>query len=140
MFKRRRVQGFTDLGSVHVPPFPQHIVLTDRDDGTQWALSHQDDAGTPRVILTDTIPSTPDKYIYGANEGPIVATSAGRYRLLVRDGRLGYEDLGASPHCADRDQHRILTRKDKERTIYEIIEPADFSALDPELGYEDVTF
>lgn len=140
MRQRRRVRGYTDLGSVRVPPFPANLVFTDREDGSLWHLSHKDDSGTPRVTLNDSLP-TQDVITFEPYDGPVVATSGGRFRLFVRDGRLGYEDLGEDRGYADKDQMRLLTRKAFERTLYEIIEPSTFDNLTAlELGYEDVTF
>lgn len=79
---------------LHVPPIPPTIGLIDRATGKVWYLkvdtSALDPRGQVRFCLVDTI-SNPDQlgaHISDAWSGPFLS---GSYRLLVRNGRLGYE-------------------------------------------------
>lgn len=96
----RYVQGFMDMGSVFVPPIPTNFVMTDRQDGTLWHLTHNVDVfsvdGNGYISIKDVLPTTNDLTVYGAYEGPYlqerVITQGERiFRLLIRGGFLGYE-------------------------------------------------
>ena len=79
-----------------IPPLPQFTVLVDRDDGTEWAVSHtmDEDDGYVRVTLNDeallrgTLPQRVDAIYYPASEG---ANMGQGIRVFARGGRIGYE-------------------------------------------------
>ncbi len=134
MFKRAsRVWGYYDLGPVQIPPFPVRIILTDRDDGTLWVLTH--DADREHVVLSDVFPTDTLYTIYGPYDGPIVGTNP-RIQLLVRDGRLGYEQDDNPPWLNDRDQARVLSRRAANTTYTEIVVPSGWLYPDA-LAFED---
>lgn len=82
-----------------IPPLPQFTVFVDRDDGTEWVLSHaiDPDVGYVRVTLNDeglqrgTLRPRVDAIFYPADEG---ANMGQGIRVFVRGGRLGYEVVG----------------------------------------------
>lgn len=106
-----------------VPPLPYFIVLIDRDDGTEWVLSHTDDEGTTRVTLNDEglergpLPPRTD-YVkadwYGLGNG---------IRLFVRGGRLGYEVVDGDVKTP------VWTRKGVVRETYKIIVPSEWKRV-----------
>ncbi len=122
---------------IRIPPTPAFVVLTDRDDGTEWVLSHDstgeyvaiNDAGL--VKGGDARFNWQDIILYGPYDGPIVPSPsrnrhyelATKVRLLVRGGFLGYEEINPSQSYGEPTQARILTRRGLSRTIREIIVP-----------------
>ncbi len=107
-FGRRR--NFTKL---------RFIVLTDRDDGKLWGLIH--DETFEYCGIDDTVPvaGDTDTYVYPAYDGPSPPGAEGA-RLFVRGGRLGYEAVSTTDAEADRDQHRVITRRQLQRQGMEI--------------------
>lgn len=130
MTRRRRLQGYTDLGPVQVPPRPRYIIMTDRADGTKWLLTHNLVDGPDadgRIALSNTLPTTPDKVVYGAYEGPYVQESTHEQgspvlRLLVREGHLGYEEIG-SVETRSIDNAPAITRQLTGSVLREVIVP-----------------
>lgn len=78
-----------DLGGVRVPVRLPDLALTDRADGTVWALRN-DDSGYIKLVSD---PDPFDGYTYPAYDGPGIHLNEHEVRLLVRDGHLGYEPL-----------------------------------------------
>jgi hypothetical protein len=85
---RRQVMGYVDYGSAAIPPLPDGVVLTDRDDGTLWLVSHDMTVPDAMVTITDTWPTRLKVSIYPANEGPYIGPNA---MLFVRGGLLGID-------------------------------------------------
>lgn len=117
--ERRRVQGFTDLGGIFIPPRSATLVLTDRADGTEYALIHDStgnfiglDSAASRVNVASAI-------VFGAFFGPILSADP-TVRLLVRDGALGYEVTPLDQSVRDLDGGRVLSRRGNESRILEI--------------------
>lgn len=141
--ERRQVQGYTDLGRIRIPPLPPYIIMTDRDTGTLWLLSwnlttaSQDGKGY--VSITDVIPSTPDKLVYGPYDGPYVqeqnaAQGSPVIRLLIRGSRLGYE-MVSTQSLASIDNQPVLTRQGLVFSFREIIVPATWKQEKDTLGW-----
>ena len=115
----RRVKGFTDLGSIRIPPIAATLVLTDRATGTEYALIH-DSAGD--FIGLDDAASRVDvasAVVFSAFQGPILSADP-TVRLLVRNGFLGYEVTALATSVADLDGSRVLSRRGNQSTILEI--------------------
>lgn len=150
-FERRRVQGYIDMGKVRVPPLPQYMVMTDRADGTLWLLSYNlTDLNPPadgfgRISITDVLPSTPDKLIFGPYEGPYVQEVTNEQgnpiiRLLIRDGHIGYEMPNFGPGVQSLDTARVLTRRGVANILREIVVPLAWRSAGDTLGWKVVDF
>lgn len=125
---RRRIAGYTDFGSIRIPPLPQRIYMTDRGDGTLWELTHNltdySSDGLGYISISDVIsPRNKDYTLYGPEEGPILPGDPQDLVLLIRDGYLGYELVLPPVWRGAREQARILTRKGVTRITREIITP-----------------
>lgn len=141
--QRRRVQGYTDLGRIRIPPLPQYTIMTDRADGTKWLLqwntTHFSIDGNGYISITTVLPSTPDKLIYGPYEGPFVqeqnaAQGNPVLRLLIRGGRLGYESL-QDQGVQSIDNPRVLTRRVGSNTLREVVVPLVWKYARQPLGW-----
>lgn len=79
---------------LRVPQIPMTVGLTDRDTGKVWYLkidpSQIDPLGNPRFVLVDTVARWDRVYVYAAFDGPQLGRGV---RLLMRGGRLGYEQV-----------------------------------------------
>jgi hypothetical protein len=135
--------SYLNMGRVRVPPLPQTIAFFDRGGvefaaGTKWHLIH-DETGTWVGITTDpppkASPATTD-YDSGSRSGPRPPTEP-RARLIVEDGRLGYDPEELRQGVTDKDQQRILTRVRFDRRTFEIVAPEGWRPGDT-LGYEEV--
>lgn len=106
--------------TMRIPPLPKFIILTDKDDGTEWLLTHSDDdvdgvdlhisindAGLSGVSTLES----PNVIRYPANEGPLVGHGL---RLFVRDGRLGLETTDTVGYAP------VFTRVGVERESHEL--------------------
>jgi hypothetical protein len=126
-----------------IPPRPRFVVLTDRDDGTLWVLSHDttgnyvaiNDRGLLRV--GDITTAYTDVTVYGPYDGPYLPGHP-ELRLLVRGGYLGFEKV--TP--AQVQQARILTRRGVSGTLREIVAPVGYTKFDAPgnagiIGWED---
>lgn len=125
-FKEPRVvNGFTDMGRPRIPPVPTGIVFTDRDDGTEYLLSHSGG--------TYTLTSVPGQFHgkpWGPYDGPTLTSPAGLLRLYVASGTLSYE-LAPEAMAGRRDQ-RILTRDFSDNaTLFELTAPDGWTFGDP---------
>lgn len=125
---RRIINGYLDMGGMTIPPLPQGVVMTDRVTGKLWLLSHLSTApvvgGTDgRIMITDVLPR-PEKYeVYGPYDGPWIQ---GKYRLLISNGQLGFENDGAPKHLQFAFR-RILTIYQNERKTREIVVPTNYN-------------
>lgn len=139
----RRWRGYYDMGGIRIPPLPSGIVLTDREDGTLWLLSHNVTESSPDdlgyISITTTIPSNMTTRTFDAFDEPFVGTDP-RLRLLVRDGYLGFEIEDLPQGITDRDTARNLTRRAFAAETREIIKPSTWQETSPVLGWEDVEF
>ena len=134
---RARIRGFTDIGPPRVPPLPQYTILTDRADGTLWALVHNGDS----FGIDDTVHiKRTDKVEFGAFHGPRLASNP-KVRLLVRNGFLGYEDVTLPVGESELNTQRPLTRRGVDRKTFEVIEPSTSFVLGRDaLAYDEVVF
>lgn len=116
------------LGFAAVPALPQFIVLTDRDDGTQWVLSHSADRYRISLRTVDEAlranPAWQDAKFYEADQGPVLATEP-RVQLLVRGGRLGYEIETLPKGVGSVSPRRFLTRRRQDHQVHEVIKPTE---------------
>jgi hypothetical protein len=115
------------MGPVRVPPLPQWIVMRDRDDDTDYVLSHSGEVGTLEIVLSSTLPTTPDVVRYGPYDGPYV--TPGTWRLYITSGTLAVES-STIPHG----NQRVLARSGLTRTFLEVLVNADGT-----LTYEEIT-
>lgn len=136
MTVRRRVRSFTDMGALLLSHLRQGIILTDRDDGTEWLLSFNDalyetDDGLGYFSIDTAIPHGLDVYTYEAYGEP---TFTGGFRLLVRGGYLGYEivdwDTGTTKRVLGIDGFRAVFR--------EIIVPSTWQREGDMLAWQEV--
>lgn len=114
--------------AIRIPPLPQFTVFVDREDGTEWVLSHSNedvegvfphvsinDAGLERGSLRPRV----DAIVYPADTG---ANMGKGIQLFVRGGRLGYEIV---EYVAN--DFPPQTRVGVVRECYEIVIPADWA-------------
>lgn len=129
-----------DSNRPRIPPLPQFIVMTDRADGTEWVLTHDvtgeyiaiNDHGLD--IVGDKLGQWTDVVRYGPYEGPYVKDPVAKpdvaiqpqFRLLIRGGYLGFEQVDEPPSKREIQNARILTRRGVSRTIREILVPQVF--------------
>lgn len=115
-------------GRLRIPPLPQFTVFVDRDDGTEWVLSHSDEPVegiTPHVSINDaalergSLPPRVDAIVYPADNG---ANMGKGIQLFVRGGRLGYEVVDYVAYNSPPQ-----TRIGVVRECYEIVIPADWT-------------
>lgn len=85
--------GYSDLGPVQIPPYPQIVVLTDRADGSQWLVSFNATTSIPERLSISSIFASIQKSegarVYGIDDGPYIGN--GDYKLIIRGGRIGLE-------------------------------------------------
>ena len=130
--------GYTNFGKIQIPFLPQGIVLTDRDDGTLWLLTHNlteasaDDTG--HIAITDTIPSNINYRTYSADSGPVFGSNP-TIRLILRGGNLGYETYSLSGYTTDIDQPPVQTRRGNQHWTNEIIIPTSWQRFPNMLGW-----
>lgn len=87
--------GYSDLGPIEIAPTAVGIVLTDRDTGIKYLVSFNVTGGTTRLsINTDfaTIQARDSVRIYDKDDGPVMMED-GQYRLMIRSGRIGVEQM-----------------------------------------------
>lgn len=112
---RRR---WPDFGPIQIPPLPQQMLLEDEATGVFWLLSH--DAAAGHVVITDTYALSLNGYHrYPKYDGPVVSNNP-RLRLFIRNGHAGFYILDPIVFQKDRDNARVLTRRDEEAVSLEI--------------------
>ena len=100
--------GYTNFGGIRTP-LPGYIVMEDRDDGTEWYLSHN--AARTRFAINDAAPNPKEPVRrYGPYAGPYIARYP-KIKLLIRGGRLGYEVEELPPWLRDRDNGLVASRR-----------------------------
>lgn len=124
MNRRIRKYGLTDFGQIQIPPLPQFIVMTE-EGGTQFVLTHTGNPGSLVFSGSGTIPSTPDKVIYGPYAGPYLN---GNIRLVLSGGIL--QGIIVTDGSGVFNQ-RVLTRRGNETTMLEISAPPTWKPGDP---------
>ena len=141
----RKVKGYADFGPIRIAPLPQGIVITDRDDGTLWLLSHTQDPvgpdGEGYVSINDYIHPAIHYNVYEAYEEPIVDIIPIRQaiRLLVRGGYFGYEIVNFGHATSDINHGPIQTRKEVNRRTARIYIPLSFNTNENVLAWEPET-
>lgn len=133
-FKRATVGSYIDFGTLRIPPIPQGIVLTDRDDGTLWLLSYstaeESEDGLGYISINDAIPPARERYVYDAYDEP---KFHGTFRLLVRGGYLGYELIPRDPGTTKP----VFAVKAASRSYREIYVPESWQRLGDVLAWRD---
>ena len=86
---RRRWRGYTDLGTVRVPPLPAGFVMVDRVTATEYLLSHTSSNNT--VLLTTPVPGQWRGIAINAFSGPLLDSPIGLLRLYISSGTLTFE-------------------------------------------------
>ena len=103
--------GWTDMGPIQIPALPQYIVLTDRVDGLQYVLTHTLSGGVAQspATLSTTIPSSPDKVVYGPNDGPYIQGNP-TIRLYSSSGVLVAETVPQPLPQTDIENQQVFSR------------------------------
>lgn len=139
----QRVWSNPDIEWMRIPSLPQQIILTDRDDGTLWLLSHSfvDDPGDGfgRISINDEFSTGFGDYeVFGPYEGPVIPGPENDIVLLVRGGYLGYElRYSGRANAADRNL-RVLTRRGTYHEANEINTPSTWKDTPDVLGWSPV--
>lgn len=127
----RMVNGYWSLGGPRIPVPLRGIALTDRADGTVWALQND---GTDRIKIVSPLPTGFKGRTFPALAGPRIDTPAGSAQMIVRSGRLGF-DLDGSDVLSRPVYAGNRTRATAENdTIFEIKAPS--SNVPANLAYE----
>lgn len=140
MARRKTYHGYTNMGRVRVPPLPVHIIMTDRDDGTEWVLIHTSDGEIG--VNDEALGNHKDFQRFGPYDGPYLPRVP-QIRLFVRGGRLGYEYETLPPWLSDRDQRRVMTRRGTAAEAFEVIVPVEdepWQQEGDELGVREFIF
>lgn len=131
---RKRIGGYTDLGSIQIPPTPQPLILTDRADGTQWLLSFNtspetDDTYGYISVNSDTaITRRESAKIFTIDEGPKFGAE-GEFTLFIRSGRIGIDYTPFDVGIEDRDDAPIYARKRGNNRITRQLYMVNFEQL-----------
>ncbi len=81
MRERKRIQGYTDMGNIQVPPLPMVTVLVDRTDGLNYRVIKN---GANPDVLAATALTTRDR-VWPAPSGPYIVDGS-RARRLYSEG------------------------------------------------------
>lgn len=131
----RVVPGYVDMGSQTIPRFPVYIIMTDRTDGSLWALTYSEDG--EKFAITDDIPSSKrfQQQVYGPYAGPYIGDNP-LLKLFVRERHLGYEVVDeARPVISQRS---IFGRRLFEPLVREIVMPSDEWHPNQGIAHKDV--
>lgn len=129
--------GYSELGAMF--PFGvSHIILTDWDLGTKWALTWNlvpaTADGFGRISLTTdlTIARREGFIEYGINEGPLLQD--GRYMLMLRNGHIGFvfNDFPIGEQAATSTKPYAKFQFQVPRLIYLVTTPINRIAFTPE--------
>lgn len=135
--RRTRIQGYTDLGPVAVPPRPPGCALVDRDDGNTYYITETAGGSSPPIVLT-ALPSNWTDPIYSAGHEPVIETAAGRVRIYSSNGALGNEAAGDDTARQRTYWPPVYTRRAGfTANIYKVVAPSGFTigdALELELA------
>ena len=140
MIGERTYGGFTWMGGMRIPPLPPFVILEDRDDGTLWVLAHQESDDRFMLRSQDTaIPAhlRAQYRVYGPSDGPILEWGSGLIRLLVREGRIGYEVLAPTQGQRDKDFPPVYTRDSYENHSL-VLSQGDYVREGDRFGYSTV--
>lgn len=113
-------------GKITFPILPQGTVLTDRDDGTLWLITHNttesssDDLGY--IAITDEIDRRLPVQIYEAYSEPTVEDRH-QIRLFVRGGNLGMDIVDRGQGITDIDNAPIYSRMFRSSVLRHIYAP-----------------
>jgi hypothetical protein len=128
--------GGTWLGGILIPVRPEFMIMHDRKDNKRWLLTHAVLNGKDYYAITDDFNTRRTPFIvYEAWDGPNLPNH-GSLRLLIRDGRIGYEQLP----CIVNQTQRILSRKLQQRHTLEIIVPATWRRFGDVLGWQRIDY
>lgn len=120
---------------IRVPILPSGIILTDREDGTLWLLSHTLTSpgpdGNGYITIRTPMANIPGAVVYEAGSEPYLDNNA-NYRIIVRGGYLGVEYIPLPSHIADQDNAPIYTRSGVSATIRKIFASQGFIAWEPD--------
>jgi len=128
------VHNIHGLGNVELLARPQIIVMVDRADGTEWQLTHRQ-SDNRWALRDDPVPHGLRGQVrrFEAFDGPRLGAHP-EVRLLIRDGRLGYEIAPLGQGVRDLDTHRVCTRRGLAAYSLEVI-PAGWSGARDTLGW-----
>ncbi len=117
---------------VRVPPMPAYFSMIDREDGTEWFLTWLAQDGY--FSISDTPP--PDRFQtqvlrFGPQDGPWLGNGI---RLLVRDGRLGYD----MPRVADKTISPLTFARSKWKRYSLQVQRGPWQREGDTLGYKEV--
>lgn len=128
--------GGTWMGGTFLPVFTQFMILTDREDGTLWLLTHYvTEAGRDYFAITDEWNARKQPLVeYGPYDGPYLPNHP-HLRFFIRGGRIGYEEIEGA-----NQSQRILSRKLMQRHTLEVLVPTSFKRFGDELAFERINF
>lgn len=102
--------GYSDFGSIQIPPYPQIVILTDRADGSLWMVGFNTTSSPERLSINTafgTIQKSEGARVYKAFEEPYIT---GDYRLIVRNAHIGLEYLPLPFGIKDNDDPPIYAQ------------------------------
>lgn len=128
--------GGTWMGGTILPVLTQFMVLTDRDDGKLWLLSHHlTSENRDYFMITDTWnPRKQPEIILGPYDGPFLPDYP-HLRFFIRGGRIGYEEIDTAQQT-----QRILSRKTMQHYTLEVLVPASYKRFGDDLAFERIDF
>ncbi len=135
---RRKSTTKRSLGRPLLPSRPYQIVLTDREDGTLWYLTQNDEDGPSEgfyiAINTEAPAINVHKRLitYDPYSGPFIDAQRG-LRLLVRDGRLGYEQVEPQGRT-DIDTHVVYAHTGRAENRCQLL-PLGWATDGDTIGY-----
>lgn len=117
------------FGRFILPAQPGGCAMEDREDGQVYVLSTEGE-----YVALRPVPRRYGGPAFPAFDGPIMKIEgAGWVRLLIRDGRLGYEPLRFVTPVLVRRWLGVFTRRPRRPfSVWEILSP---EAVEKELAY-----
>lgn len=124
---RRLRNGYSNFGAIAIPPLPSPIILTDRDDGTKWLVSFDITTSPPvdgygRIMINSVYGNIGRRdgiAEYAAGDEPYLEQD-GQYKLIVREGRLGFEFIPFEQGNTDNDGMKLYARLSGTRSLRRI--------------------
>jgi hypothetical protein len=123
-------------GYPQIPPRQAFFQLEDREDGTVWTIMHDED--DERIGISDVaVNRRLTGYInyFDAFSGPTMELDGVRVRLLIRNGRIGYEDF----YGYDNQAGLITSRVGQTRFTCVVYTPSGFQ-IGGVLGWRTMEF
>ncbi len=91
----RRIQGFTDIGPISIPPRPRKPALVDRVDGNTYEITKSGASPSLSVLA-----STSGYQVFPAHSGPLIQAGGITRKLYSSSGSLASEEVAYSADFA----------------------------------------